>query len=72
VSDEQAEAVQRWLWEERNKFLSQIDESRVLRLPWRQTQEAPEVSAAALIEFLGISPSPERVTAAVAHIQKAE
>jgi hypothetical protein len=72
VSDEQAEAVQRWLWEERNKFLSQIDESRVLRLPWKQTRETPAVSAAALIEFLGIRPSPEQVAAAVTHIQKTE
>jgi len=72
VTDEQAEAVQRWLWAEREAFLARLPAEQVLRLPWDRTQADPAASVADIVEFLGIEPTPEQVAAAVAHIQPQE
>ena len=70
ITDDQAEAVQRWLWSEREKFLALVPEGQVLRLPWDATQDDPAAAVEALVAFLGISPTPAQVEAAVAHVKR--
>jgi hypothetical protein len=72
VTDTQADAVQRWLWREREDFLAQVPGDRVLRLPWNRTQADPAAAVADIVEFLGIEPTPDQVAAAVGHIHARE
>ena len=68
ISDDQASEVQRWLWEERERFIAALPNERVLRLDWHETQQSPEVAVAAIVAFLGISPSDDQIQAAEGHI----
>jgi hypothetical protein len=65
VTDDQAEAVQRWLWEAKEAFLRNVDHLTVeyndlLRDPLQQIER--------VIEYLEISPTEEQIATAIAHV----
>jgi hypothetical protein len=65
VTDEQAEAVQRWLWEGKETFLRDVGHLDVeyddlLRDPGSQIQR--------IIDYLEIEPTNEQIAAAIAHV----
>lgn len=72
VSDQDAEAVQRWLWGEKNRFLSSLPADIVLTVRHDDIMSRPDRVAEEMISFLGVSPTKEQVHAAVSHIIKTE
>jgi hypothetical protein len=69
VSDEQAEAVQRWLWAERESFLETLPESSLCRVSWEAMRNHTAAVVVDLVAFLGIKPTPDQVAAAIGHIR---
>jgi hypothetical protein len=69
VTDDQAEAVQRWLWDEREKFLETIPPESVFRVNWDYMKTEPAAVVAALVEFLGLEPEAAQSEAAAGHIR---
>jgi hypothetical protein len=72
VSDDDSEAVQRWLWDEKEKFLAAVPAERVLNVSHEEVMTNPRRVVDEMIDFLGISPSPEQIQAAVSHIIQTE
>jgi hypothetical protein len=70
VTDDQAEAVQRWLWEERELFLDTLPKESMFRVNWDYLQSDTSAVVAGLVDFLGISPTADQVAEAVGHIRK--
>lgn len=68
ASDEQSESVQRWLWEERNRFVESVPSKNVLRLQWSETLGNPARTVEEMARFLGISPTDEQMLAATGHV----
>lgn len=68
VSDEDSEAVQRWLWDEKEKFLASMPPEKVLNVSHEEVMTNPQRVVDEMIEFLGISPTPDQIQAAVSHI----
>jgi hypothetical protein len=72
ITDAEAEAVQRWLSQEREAFLRTFPAERVYRVDWRAMQEDPAAVVGELVEFLGMEPTAAQLSAAVAHIKTGE
>lgn len=65
ISDQQAEAVQRWLWEEKERFLRSVDH---LDIDYTRLLQNPADVVYEMIEYLGISPSDDQINKAIQHI----
>jgi hypothetical protein len=72
ITDAEAEAVQRWLWQERDSFLSTFPADLVYRVDWRAMRDDPAAVVGDLVEFLGVEPTAAQLSAAVAHIKKGD
>ena len=70
VTDDQAEAVQRWLWSEREAFLETMPKESVFRVNWDYMRSDTSAVVAGLVDFLGIEPTSEQLAQAVGHIRK--
>lgn len=68
ASDEQCEAVQRWLHSEKQRFLGSMPASTVLHIDYERLLCDPPSVVEDIIRFLSISPSRTQVDAAVAHV----
>jgi hypothetical protein len=68
ATDEQCEAVQRWLWEEKEKFLASLPAEAVLDVRHDALLADPAQAVESMIDFLGISPSDEQKAAAISHV----
>jgi hypothetical protein len=69
VSDADAEQVQRWLWKEKESFLSQHEHYNV---KYADLLADPESVVDGLIEYLEIKPAPEQRMAAINHVKRSE
>ena len=69
ISDEDAESVQRWLWEEKSKA---IDKYAHLTIEYHDLLKDPEREIKRIIEYLGIEPTDDQVQAAISHVQPQE
>ena len=69
VTDHQAEAVQRWLWEERENFLAAMPKESIFRVNWHYMKNEPAAVVAGLVDFLGIEPNEAQLAAAIGHIR---
>lgn len=61
-----AEAVQRWLWEHKQVFLSQVEH---LTIEYGDLLRSPRTEINRIVDYLGISPSDEQIEQAVAHVR---
>lgn len=69
VSDEQCEAVQQWLWEEKTKQLSRLPGKNILDVDFDRLMNETESVVDEIIDFLGLSPTEEQRLDAVNHIR---
>ena len=65
ASDEQCDAVQRWLWSHKTEFLESCDHYNVR---YENLLADPSEAVDGIIDYLGISPSPEQRAAAISHV----
>ena len=65
ATDEQCEAVQRWLWDCKNKFLATQEHHTVRH---EDLLENPAAVVDGIIEYLGLSPTDEQRDAAISHV----
>jgi hypothetical protein len=72
VSDEDCEKVQRWLWDEKAKFLAALPTHRVLNVQYERLRREPAQVVGEIVDFLGIRPTEEQVGAAVSHVKVEE
>jgi hypothetical protein len=66
TSDEEAEKVQRWLWEQKQQFLARVEHltvefDRLLAEPAQQIQR--------VVEYLRLTPTSAQLERAVAHVR---
>lgn len=66
VSDEQCEAVQRWLWESKNEFLQRVDHLTI-DYPNLLTDPACEIDR--IVEYLGLEVDDPQRQAAIDHVK---
>jgi GR25 family glycosyltransferase involved in LPS biosynthesis len=72
ASEEQCENVQKWLWEEKNKFLSSMSNDHVLHIKYSDLFADAQGVVTNMIKFLGINPSQEQIDNAITHVDKNE
>ena len=65
VSDEQAEAVQRFLWDRKRELLARVEH---LTVRYHDLVDDPAREVERIVDFLGIDPDPRARAAAVAHV----
>jgi hypothetical protein len=69
ITDEQAEKVQSWLWENKNNLLSKIRPEYVLNLNYKKLLEDPQSEIDNIIRFLNINPTNEQRHSAIKHVK---
>lgn len=67
---EKCRAVQKWLWDAKEKFLQGFDETRVFNVDFDTLMSDPETIVKGLINFLDLDPTEEQYRDAVEHIRK--
>lgn len=72
ASDEQCELVQRWLWEEKAKFIETLPPHRVLNVEYERVLSRPKEVVDEIVAFAGLQPTEEQVRQAVSHVQPRE
>lgn len=72
VTDEQAENVQNWLWENKHKLLNKVNQKYILHINYENLLNNPEKEVQNIINFLDIKPSDIQITNAINHIKKPE
>ena len=72
VSDEEAEAVQRWLWHKKADFLDSMPKDAVLRVEYERLMSSPAEIVDEMISFLALSPTRDQVKNAVSHVSVKE
>jgi len=66
ISDDQAEAVQRWLWERKTAFLDEVEH---LTIEFDDLRTNPATQIERIIEHLGIEPTDAQIANAVGHVR---
>ena len=69
ASDEQCEAVQEWLWDEKSKHLGDVPKAQVLDVEFDRLMNETEAVVNEIIKFLDIEPTEEQYQAAIEHIR---
>lgn len=70
ASDEQCELLQKWLWNEKQKFLATMPADRVLNVNYNELVRTPEQGIQRIIDFAGLKPTEQQRKQAIAHIKK--
>lgn len=68
IAEEQAEAVQRWLWDRKSAFLADVEH---LTVEFDDLLADPTAEVARIVEYLNLAPTGEQRAAAIAHIDHA-
>jgi len=65
ITDDQAEAVQRWLWERKSALLAEVEHLAVV---YEDLRFDPTGQVERIIDYLNITPSDTQIAAAVGHV----
>lgn len=68
ATDDECEAVQRWLHTEKERFLDTLAPSQVLAVEYEQLLSCPSDAISSICRFLEISPSRTQIEKAIAHV----
>lgn len=69
ISDEEAENVQKWLWESKKEFLSRMNTQYIYNLSHKELMTNPQYEVDNIIKFLNIDVTPEQRTSAINHVK---
>ena len=69
ISDEQAENVQKWLWESKNEFLKKINPKFIYNLKHHDLMRNPTEQVDNIINFLNLDVTQEQRTNAINHVK---
>lgn len=69
ITDQQAEEVQRWLWQEKQEFLAMMPAETVLDVRYDRVLDDPGSVVNEICDFLGHTPTPQQIEAAVSHVK---
>lgn len=70
ITDEQAEQVQNWLWNNKQIFLSKIKSEYILNIKYQELLNNPEIIVDNIIKFLNIKPTEQQKQNAINHVKK--
>jgi len=70
VPDDKCEKVQSWLWQEKQRFLSQMPQGSVLHVRYEDLMADPESAVRSMVAFLDLSPTDSQIAAAVSHVKQ--
>jgi len=66
ITDDQAEAVQRWLWERKTTFLAEVEH---LTIEFDDLRANPTGQIERIIEYLGIEPTDTQIASAIGQVR---
>jgi len=72
ISDEQAENVQKWLWESKNIFLQKVNPKFIYNLNHYELMNNPEQQVDNIINFLNIGVTQDQRNNAIKHVKISE
>jgi hypothetical protein len=70
ASDSQCEAVQRWLHNEKEKFVATLPKESVLHLKYADVLSNPTRAVDDIVKFAGLKPTKQMIRNAIAHVKQ--
>lgn len=69
ITDEQAENVQKWLWDNKQIFLNKVSQDKIYNIKYEDLHNNTKDVVDGLIKFLDIHPSPDQIQNAINHVK---